>query len=159
VSSVHSIGVVINIAPWRPVSKIFIFVKIFSCAQPSWTGSIKPNLKYFDTCHVSWHTLFLNLSIVKERRNALCFVYAWHRALADLTYGALISVKSSSTQLDCAISCLCLICLYAFACNIVKLMGGLELPKQDNLCLFVHIKILIYHWPFQVGNVSGTFFL
>jgi hypothetical protein len=39
--------------------------------------------------------------IVKEHRNSMCFFYPCHRVLADLTPGALVSVRSLSTRPFC----------------------------------------------------------
>ncbi len=47
---------------------------------------------------------------------------------------------------------ICFICLYAFAYNIVELMGGLELFHQDNLCLFVDMRT--YWGKCEVGALT-----
>jgi hypothetical protein len=80
--------------------------------------------------------------IVKEPISSMCFCYPYHRVLADLTPGVLVSVRSLSTRLLLcnAISFFCFICLRAFACNIFGLKCGLELFHQDNLYLFVDMR-------------------
>ncbi len=49
-------------------------------------------------------------------------------------------IEYSPLWLCNAISFLWFICLCAFACKIVKLMGGLELFHQDNVYLFVDMR-------------------
>lgn len=65
------------------------------------------------------------------------------RVLADFTTGALISVRSLFTPsflLYFAVLFLCFVCLYAFECSIVDLVGVLDLIHRDNLYLFVSLK-------------------
>jgi hypothetical protein len=53
---------------------------------------------------------------------------------------AQLKITSDIIPLCNAISFLCVICLCAFAYNIVELMGGLVLFHQDNLYLFVDMR-------------------
>jgi hypothetical protein len=52
----------------------------------------------------------------KKPKNSICFFYSCHGVLADLTPGGPGLGNN-------AVSFLCFICLCAFACNIVELMG------------------------------------
>ena len=69
-------------------------------------------------------------NLEKERRGLINFFCYCHRVLADLTPDALVSVSIIEYlpfSFDNAIRYLCFMCLCAFACIFVKLMGGLEL--------------------------------
>jgi hypothetical protein len=136
---------------------------------------------------------------VKQRRSWICVLFAYHRVLGDLTAGDQDSVRSLRTRLfswqchiepdffpDNVIYFLWFVRLFAFACNIFELRGGLALIHEVNLYLFVHMRTcwgkckagapenlvqtpsgkLFCHWRFKAvtnpvlffGNYCGVLF-
>jgi hypothetical protein len=90
----------------------------------------------------------------KRKSNLDSFFYCRHRVLAGFTRRARFFGKFIENPHICLallLSFLCFICLCAFACNIVELMGELEL---------IHQRQIVFHlYENQLGQVCGCYTL